>query len=81
MPEQSRQGLWEGSSTLFYIIHLTRHWWLPVALHYDPIQSARFPASTASIASAHRTRKEPQQLLIIAASLFCNPLRRLCLSN
>lgn len=60
----------EGLVRLFDVIQLTRHGRLPVALHYDPIQSARLPASTASIASAHRTGKEPQRLLIIAASLF-----------
>lgn len=43
---------------------------LPVALHYDPIQSARPPADIVPIASAHRTGKEPQELLIIATLLF-----------
>lgn len=58
------------SGGLFYVIQLTRHGRLPVALHYDPIQSARLPANSAPIASAHTARKESQQALIIAASLF-----------
>lgn len=46
-----------GSRGLFCIIQLTHYGRLPVALHYDPIQSARLPASTTPIASAHRTGK------------------------
>lgn len=51
-PSESREAL--------HVIQLTRHGRLPVAPHYDPIQSARLPASSASHFLCSQKQKRSQ---------------------